>query len=79
MDIKLELLSEVISETIYSAIKNMDINTDKMIDSKACKILDEIKNVIQDVNIENDFEIVEEIVCIFEKHGINAGSRHDFG
>ena len=28
--------------------------------------------------IKNDFDVVEEIVCIFEKYNIDAGGRHDF-
>ncbi len=27
---------------------------------------------------ENDFDVVEEIVFIFEKYNIDAGGRHDF-
>ena len=27
----------------------------------------------------NDFEAIEEIVCILNRYGWNTGSRHDFG
>lgn len=41
-------------------------------------MLDEIVKVIRNDDID-DFFAVEEIVCIFEKYGISAGTRHDFG
>ena len=50
--------------------------------SISAKVLKEIQEVIISGNIvngqRNDFEIVEEIVCIFEKYGITAGGCHDY-
>ncbi len=77
MNIKLELLADVISEAINFSISNLEIDTNQ-INSQAVMVLDEIKEIIQNIDIENDFDVVEEIVCIFEKHNIDAGGRHDF-
>ena len=42
--------------------------------------LELLKNYISDFvnNHIEDFEIVEEIVCIFEKYNINSGGCHNF-
>ncbi len=62
---------------INSSISNLEIDTSQ-INSQALSVLEEIKEVIQNIDIENDFDVVEEIVRIFEKHNIDAGGRHDF-
>lgn len=78
MDIKLEILAGAIADTINSLIKNICIDTNDVINSTALTVLMEIRNVIRNVKIEDDFDVVEEIVLIFEKYNIDAGSRHDF-
>lgn len=40
-------------------------------------MIEEIQQVL--MNKEDDFEIVEDIVCIFEKNNVSAGTCHDFG
>ena len=78
MDIKLNILAGAVSDAINSAIRYIHIDTDDVINSVALTALNEIKCVIQNKEIENDFDVVEEIVCIFVKYNINAGGRHDF-
>ena len=81
-----ELLANAASEAIRERIKmyaesdglntfNIDVN--EIVDSTAIKALSEIQNVIQNDQI-SDFDAIEEIVNIFEKYNISAGSRHDF-
>ncbi|MBR7164282.1 MAG: hypothetical protein IKD21_04870 [Clostridia bacterium] len=77
MDIKLNLFAGVISEAISDAIEYIPISTDE-VNNRACKVLEEIQGVIQNEKIESDFYVVEEIVCIFERYGLDAGFRHDF-
>ena len=48
-----------------------------MPDTTAINMIGEIQAVIMD-NLKSDFDVVEEIVCIFEKYNVNAGCRHDF-
>ena len=78
MSIKLDIFAGVVSDTIKSVIQSIHIDTDDVINSVALTALNEIQCVIQNTDIEDDFDVVEEIVRIFEKYNINAGGRHDF-
>lgn len=78
MNIKLELLSGSISDTVIQRLKEIDIDADKIADTAAISALSEIQNIIQNDDV-SDFDAVEQIVCIFEKYKISAEIRHDFG
>ncbi len=78
MDIKLDIFAGAVSDAINSAIRYIHIDMDDVINSVALTALNEIQHVIQNTEIEDDFDVVEEIVCIFEKYNMNAGGRHDF-
>ena len=78
MDIKLEIFAGAVADSINSAIEYIHINTDDVINSIALTALNEIRGVIQNPKIENDFDVVEKFVCIFEKYHIDAGFRHNF-
>ena len=82
MNLKLELLKDTICHAVISGIEyaemNSEINVDEIADTKAIKILSEIKEIIND-DEKSDFDMVEEIVCVFEKYGISAVACHDFG
>ena len=78
MDIKLDIFAGAVSDAINSAMQYIHIDTDDVINSVALTVLNEIQSVIQNTEIVDDFDVVEEIVCIFEKYNINAGWRHDF-
>ena len=73
MDIKLELFAGAVSDAINSAIRYIHIDTDDAITSVGLAALNEIKYIIQNEDIEDDFFVVEEIVQV-----LDAGSRHDF-
>lgn len=77
MNIKLELLRNYISDFINYKMEDFEIDVSKIADTTAIQILSEIQKVIQDEN-QSDFDVIEEIVCIFEKYKIDAGFRHDF-
>ena len=77
MNIKTDLLKGYITEFINSHINDFGIDADKITDSVAIKALAEIQGIIKNDDLD-DFEIVEEIVCIFEKYNIDAGGCHDF-
>ena len=76
MNIKLELLKGSIHDIIDSRLADVVINTDEIADTTAIKALSEIQNILAS-NLD-DFEIVEQIVCVFEKYNLNAGGCHDF-
>lgn len=78
MDIKLELLKDHISDYIDSHIQDFCIDADKITDTAALRILNDVKSFICNVDL-SDFDVVEEIVKLFEASGIYCGGRHDFG
>lgn len=72
---KLELLKTIISEAIDENSELLGI--DEVYDSTAVEMIKEIQQIL--INKDDDFEIVEDIVCVFEKYNISAGTCHDFG
>ncbi len=77
MNIKVELLKSYITDFINSNLEDFEINAGEIADSVAIKMLSEIQNIIRNENY-SDFDIVEEIVCVFEKYKVDFGSCHDF-
>ncbi len=77
MKVKIELLRAYISDAINERIQDFEIDADKIADTVAIKMLAEIQDIIMDDEY-SDFEIVEEIVCVFKKYKIDFGSCHDF-
>ena len=76
MNVKVELLKSYISDFINDKIDDFEIDASRIADSTATQMLSEIQKIIKDENY-SDFEVVEEIVCIFEKYNIDFGYRHD--
>ena len=60
------------------AIEDFNINADEIVDSTAICLLSQIQEIIKNQEY-NDFEVVEEIVSLFESNGMSCGGRHDFG
>ena len=77
MKIKTELLKKYIADFINICIDDFEIDADKIADSVAISVLSEIQDIIKNNNC-SDFEIVEKIVCVFEKYNIDFGGCHDF-
>ncbi len=77
MDIKLELLQGAICDAIKNNIEKINIDADKIVDTKSTKLLSEIKKIINNDTL-TDFEMVESIVELFEKNSIYCGGCHDF-
>ena len=67
MNIKTELLKEYIAE----------IDANKITNTVAINILAEIQKIIKNNNY-SDFEMIEEIVKVFEKYKLDFGSCNDF-
>lgn len=78
MDIRCELIAGAIVDVINKRIKDIYVDMDQLVENKAIGALSEIQEVICDEGI-SDWDAIEQIVCIFEKYNINAGTRHDFG
>ena len=77
MEIKLELLRKYISDLINNGLDDFNIDADKIADSMALSALSEIKSILSNSNY-SDFEIVEEIIKIFESYNLDFGGCHDF-
>lgn len=77
MNIKLELLKRHIADYIDNNLEDLEIDASKIADTTAIEMLAEIQKVIRNEDY-SDFDIVEEIVCIFEKFNIDFGNCHDF-
>ncbi len=78
MDIKLEIFSWAVSDAIKEAMRYIYIDTNDVVNSVALAALNDIKFIINDENIEDDFDVVEEIVNVLQKYNIGIGGRHDF-
>ncbi len=77
MDIKLELLRGFVGDFVKNMIKDFEIDADAIANSVAIQALSEIQKIVQNDKYD-DFQVVEEIVLVFEKYKLSAGSRHDF-
>ena len=77
MNIKTELLKSYIAEFVKSEIEDFEIDASQIADTTAIQMLSKIQTVIKNESY-SDFDVVEKIVCIFEKYNIDSGSRHDF-
>ena len=77
LNIKLEILKGYIWDIINSNLVDFEIDENNIASSVAIDVLSEIHDIIRNDDY-TDFEAIEEIVCVFEKHKIDFGTRHDF-
>ena len=77
MNIKTDILKAYIADMISSSIQDFGIDANEIVDSTAIKALSEIQQVLHSNELD-DFQMVEEIVLIFEKYNLDAGVCHDF-
>ncbi len=77
MNIKLELLRNYICDFVNNNLEDFEIDASQIADTTAIQILSEIQKVIKNEN-HSDFDVVEKIVCIFERYNIDCGGCHDF-
>ena len=77
MNIKLQLLKGHISDLLERRLGDLEIDVTEIPDSISINMLAEIQNILSNENY-SDFDVVEKIVCVFEKNGIDFGSRHNF-
>ena len=77
MYIKLELLKSDLYELISRKSDDFELDADEIANTTAIKALSEIQCILSDKN-ESDFEIVEKIICVFEKYKLDFGGQHVF-
>lgn len=79
MTIKEELIRRSVAESVAQNLRITEYDINTVADTVAIKALDEIKSVISRHEELSDFYIVDEIVEIFIKYGIDTNGCHDFG
>jgi len=77
MDIIDELLCQDIGRSLIEYFKIIEIDYDKIVQTKALNALEEIKRIIRN-NMLDDFMKIDEIVNVFIKYNIDTGGCHDF-
>ncbi|MBQ7097334.1 MAG: hypothetical protein IJN96_04580 [Clostridia bacterium] len=77
MKIKTELIKGYIADAVCSQLTDFEIDEDKVADSRATLILDAVREILLREEL-SDFEIVDEIVMLFNRLNIDCGSCHDF-
>lgn len=75
--LNISLFSKAIAEAIEFKMENTEIDFEGMVNTEALEILNEIHDIL-DCKGADDFETVEKIVSVFEKHGLDGGLCHDF-
>ncbi len=56
----------------------LGIDWPAVLERQAVRLLKEVQSILRRDEL-TDFEIVEELVCLFEHNGFDAGATHDFG
>ncbi|MBE7059718.1 MAG: hypothetical protein E7389_02720 [Ruminococcaceae bacterium] len=79
MTIKEELIRRSVAESVAQNLRITEYDINTVADTAAINALDEIKSVISRHEELSDFYIVDEIVEIFIKYGIDTNGCHDFG
>ena len=76
--ILLECFSEYFLEHGYPG---QNVDAVAIVHDKCYQTLCQIKRILEDETLEDPdcFWKIEEIVCVLEKLGTDAGTRHDFG
>ena len=74
----MNIIKGAIFEAITRGLNYAEIDADKIADTTAIKALSEIQQILSDEE-KSDFEIVDEIVDVFEKYKLDFGGCHDFG
>ena len=78
----MELMKELFIDFLRSENFEEELKRifETIVEKECYKALKKIKEIIQNDDLEDSecFSKIEEMVCLFESMGINAGCRHDF-
>ncbi len=77
MNLAKELYCHQLGYYMYLYCQEIRDSINDRIEGTALKALDEIRTVVRNTAL-SDFEIVDEIVTILGKYGIDTGGQHDF-
>ena len=71
----IDLIKDDLDDVLKKHLTDIVLSSDTI----STKALSDIQQVLNQSENKSDFDMIEEIVCIFEKYNINAGNCHDFG
>lgn len=73
-----KLIKQELTDTFY---KFLDENAASIAENECYKLLIKIKSILENHDLEDEqcFDSIEEIVRAFEESGIGISGRHDFG
>jgi len=77
MKIKTELIKGYIADAVCSQLTDFEIDEDKVADSRATLILDAVREILIRDELD-DFQMIDEIVSLFNRCNIDCGNCHDF-
>ncbi len=74
------LLSILENEECHVVFPNAEESFSQLVEMKSYEMLKKIQAIIRDENLDDDdcFMKIEEIICLFEENGCSCGVRHDF-
>ena len=80
--IKMDLMKKILLEALKTDMLSISmggetLECNEIIESKSHEILMQIKEKLENIDIE-DFECIDEIIRILEMHNIAISGRHDF-
>jgi len=78
MSVTNELIAHIIAEQFTDLLERKKFELPEQAETIGLCIISEVQQILMDEKLD-DFEAIEEIVCLFEKHNLNTGFRHDFG
>lgn len=77
-----EIIAKAVGDTVADVFEYKEIDFPLIVKNKCVIIANEIYDILHKYNpieeASSDFEVIEEIVSVFEKHGYSGGSIHDF-
>lgn len=77
MNFEKELIANELAYVIKKHMEEINPDIIDRVKSRETEILSQIQKILSNYQL-NDFEVVEEIVVLFEKHNLSCGNRHDF-
>lgn len=77
MELETGMLSRIIADEVCTFLEMHDFKVKDHMESMALNALAEIQAAVKNDDLE-DFDAMEQIVCIFEKYNIDSTPRHDF-
>lgn len=81
MNLYKEILSNILeNEECRVVFPNVEGSFSELVEMKSYEMLNKIQAIIRNGDLDDDecFMKIEEIICLFEQNGCNCGTRHDF-